>query len=155
MSKPYRHRQAAEPLAKIVAAILVLLFIVTGLVAGATAALVAVALPAVVVAVLAAMFGSMTVEVDEQVVRAVWAFGWPKREIALESIDHHQIVRNRWWYGLGVRWIPGGTLYAVWGLDAVEVRYRDGDRTRKFRIGTDDPFGLSAAIMNGVGPRAS
>ena len=33
-----------------------------------------------------------------------------------------ELVRNKWWHGWGVRWVPGGSMYNVWGLDAVELR---------------------------------
>ena len=39
-------------------------------------------------------------------------------------------------------------LYSVWGLDTVEVQYRDArkGKDRMFRAGTDDAAGLVAAI---------
>ena len=54
-----------------------------------------------------------------------------------------RIVRNSWWYGFGIRWFPGGTLWNVWGLDAVEFDLVKG---RKLRIGTDEPEQLLAAL---------
>lgn len=148
MSSRYVHRQAATPLISAVVGAMVLTFVVVSLAAGASAALVGVAIPAAVVAVVVSMFGSMTTEVVDGHVRAVWAFGWPARVIPAAHISRHEVVRNRWWYGLGLRWFPGGMLYSVWGLDAVEVVYTDGNRQRTIRIGTDDPHGLAAAIAD-------
>jgi hypothetical protein len=52
-------------------------------------------------------------------------------------------VRNKWYYGWGVRGIPGGWMYNVWGLDAVELELASG---KKFRIGTNEPEELVAAL---------
>ncbi len=52
-------------------------------------------------------------------------------------------VRNSWWYGWGVRKVPGGWMYNVWGYDAIELELASG---KVFRIGTDDPDGLLAAL---------
>jgi hypothetical protein len=54
-----------------------------------------------------------------------------------------RIVRNRWWYGFGIRLIPHGSLWIVWGLDAVELNLVTG---KVLRIGTDEPGALLAAI---------
>jgi hypothetical protein len=52
-------------------------------------------------------------------------------------------VRNRWWYGFGIRLTPHGWLYTVRGLDAIEVRLSNG---RTFRVGTDDQATLVARL---------
>ena len=52
-------------------------------------------------------------------------------------------MRNKWWYGWGLRWIPGGSMYNVWGFDAVELELRSG---KVFRIGSDEPDALLAAL---------
>ena len=74
-----------------------------------------------------------------------WFFGpgiWRYR-IALAEVDGVAVVRNKWWYGFGIRMRPGFRLYNVSGLDAVELRLK----TREVRrIGTDDPQALAAAI---------
>jgi hypothetical protein len=54
-----------------------------------------------------------------------------------------RVVRNKWYHGWGVRKIPGGWMYNVWGLDAVELELASG---KKFRIGTDEPQDLAAAL---------
>ena len=89
------------------------------------------------------VFYSLTVEVDDDELR--WYFGpglWTYR-LALDEISSVSIVRNKWWYGFGIRMAPGFRLYNVSGLDAVELRLKNGDVRR---IGTDDPQGLAAAL---------
>ncbi len=106
----------------------------------------------VIVAVIITALTTLRTEVTGEHVRAGFRYGWPARTIALDSIVSHECVRNRWWYGLGIRLYPGGWLYAVWGLDAVEVCYDDPrrGRRRKFRIGTDDAEGLNSALTDAL-----
>lgn len=95
---------------------------------------------------LALAFSSLGSSVDEARIKVAFRFGWPAREIPIGSVLSHGAVRNKWWYGFGIRAYPGGWMYNVWGLDAVEVRYDTGDGPKAFRIGTDDPEGLVRAI---------
>ena len=74
-----------------------------------------------------------------------WFFGpgfW-KKSIELSQIHSVQSVRNKWWYGWGIRKIPNGWLYNVSGLQAVEVLFGDGQLVR---LGTDEPEKLITAI---------
>lgn len=93
--------------------------------------------------VVAVMFSRLTVTVDPTEVVAAFGAGWPRRNIALGEITSARRVRNKWWYGWGLRWIPGGWMYNVAGLDAVELQLRSG---KVFRIGTDEPDALLAAL---------
>ena len=54
-------------------------------------------------------------------------------------------VRNKWYYGFGIRLIPGGQMYNVAGLDAVELKLTNG---RVFRVGTDESDKLLTAIQS-------
>ena len=57
-------------------------------------------------------------------------------------------VRGKWYYGLGIRLTPHGWLYCVSGLDQVEIVKVSG---RKFRVGTDEPAALTAALERAIG----
>lgn len=94
-------------------------------------------------AVLAAIFSRLTVMVGKGQVLAQFGPGWPRRRYRLSEVATVEQVRNKWWHGWGVRWVPGGSMYNVWGLDAVELRLESG---KVFRIGTDEPERLRAAI---------
>ena len=94
--------------------------------------------------VLAWLFSSLTVTVSGNEVR--WYFGpgaWDYR-VALADIVSARPVRNSWVNGFGVRMAPGFRLYNVSGLDAVELKLKDGNVRR---IGTDDAPGLAAALQ--------
>ena len=93
-------------------------------------------------------FSRLTVTVDDDAVTV--AFGLinrPHRTIPFDDVVEVQKVRNKWWYGYGVRWIPDGLMYNVQGNDAVELTYPTG---KKFRIGTDDVDGLYAVLAQKI-----
>jgi hypothetical protein len=90
-----------------------------------------------------ALFPTLTVVVQPDRVRCFFGFGLIRREILVTEIVTVSVVRNPWTYGWGLRLIPGGWLWNVSGLDAVELQLRDG---KLFRIGTDEPSALRAAI---------
>lgn len=89
------------------------------------------------------LFRRLRVVVTDLEVVASFGSGWPRRAIPLSEVRGARAVRNRWWYGWGVRLVPRGWMFNVSGLDAVELELSGG---RVFRIGTDDPEGLAAAI---------
>jgi len=66
-----------------------------------------------------------------------------KKSWRISDIASVTTVRNRWYYGWGIRWTPHGPLYNIAGFEAVEVMLISG---KKFRIGTDEPEELKRAI---------
>ena len=94
---------------------------------------------------------SLTVEVDQEAIRLRFGIGLVRKRIPLEGVRGWSEVRNPWYAGWGIRLLPGGVLWNVSGLDAVEL---DVGSERRFRIGTDDPAALAAAIarVKGVPP---
>lgn len=91
-------------------------------------------------------FSRLVVTVDAAAITAAFGPGWPKKVIPMSDVVSAETVRNTWWYGWGIRWLPGGTwMYNVQGLDAIEVERRGA---APFRIGTDDPMALLQAIRD-------
>ncbi len=106
----------------------------------------------VVVAILAVclmLFPTLTVVVERDRVRCFFGVGLIRRELRVSDIVAVSVVRNPWSYGWGLRLIPGGWLWNVSGLDAVELRLHDG---KLFRIGTDEPNALHDAITTALLP---
>lgn len=103
---------------------------------------------AIVLAAIYGMFSSLSTRVERGEFRAHFTYGWPRRTIPVSAIQSHEQARGKWWHGWGIRFIPGGMLYSVWGLDTIEIRYRDAKKgkDKMFRIGTNDPDGLDVAI---------
>ena len=94
------------------------------------------------------VFRRLRVVVTDAEIVVSFGSGRPRRRIALADVCAVRAVRNAWWCGWGIRLTPHGWLWNVDGLDAVEVELAGGKR---FRIGTDDPAGLVAAIESARG----
>jgi hypothetical protein len=101
-----------------------------------------------VLAVVLALFYSLTVEIRQGLLECRFGVGLIRRQIQLSEIRDARAVRNRWWYGWGIRLTPHGWLWNVSGLDAVEL---DLTGERRFRIGTDRPEELAAAVRDAIG----
>jgi len=105
----------------------------------------------VVAAVLAfaiILFVTLTVVVRQGAVEIRFGPGVLRKRFPLSEFTSVRVVRNKWYYGWGIRLIPGGWLYNVSGLDAVELVRKNG---RVLRIGTDEPVELERAIREAVG----
>ena len=97
---------------------------------------------------LLALFWSLTVEIHDGFLHPAFGIGLIRRRIPLSEIRGAREVRNQWWWGFGIRLTPHGWLWNVSGLDAVQLDLA-GDR--RFRIGTDQPRELAAAIRAATG----
>jgi hypothetical protein len=93
------------------------------------------------------LFASLTVTITENSIAAAFGPGLIHKTIPLERIVSAHAVHNSWLCGWGIRFIPGGTMFNVSGLEAVELEYSNGG---KFRIGTDEPVKLEAAIQQAL-----
>ncbi len=89
------------------------------------------------------LMGWLTVTVDEEAVTAKFGVGLVRKKIKIKDIQNVTRVRNKWWYGWGMRMGPGGWMYNVSGLDAVDIEMKNGG---KFRIGTDEPEELEQVL---------
>jgi hypothetical protein len=89
------------------------------------------------------LFHGLTVEVTTEAVTASFGPGWIRRTFSMEDIQGARIVRNRWYYGWGIRFTPHGWMFNVSGLSAVELELAGN---RRFRIGTDEPERLLNSI---------
>ncbi len=138
----YRHTQVGTV---IVAAVLGVALVTLGLLLSSAGTL---PLPALMVSVMTAvalsLFSWLTVEIQGNTLSCRFGVGLIQRKIPLSEVGHVSAVRNPWWVGWGIRWIPGRYwLWNVSGFQAVELTMKDG---RRFRIGTDEPEALVHAI---------
>ncbi|MGC9505347.1 hypothetical protein [Baaleninema sp.] len=101
----------------------------------------------VILLAFAIVFGTLTVQVGNGKVRCWFGPGLIRKEFDWVAIDDVSVVRNRWFYGWGIRLTPEGWMFNVSGFDAVQVHLATGKR---FRIGTDEPEKLEAAIRQGM-----
>jgi hypothetical protein len=111
-------------------------------------------IPAIVLVALGVgvwLFGALTVEVSDERVAVWFGPGWIRKTIPIATVRAVESVRNRWYWGWGIRLTPHGWMYNVSGLDAVELSLDGGKR---FRIGTDEPGRLEYAIRQVLRSRA-
>ena len=90
------------------------------------------------------LFASLAVIVNDKSIEIKFGVGLISKKFSLEEIESCTVVRNRWWYGWGIRKISKGWLFNVSGLDAVELAMRNG---KVYRIGTDESQKLSKFIQ--------
>jgi len=140
----YRHTQVGVPA---IVVVLVLLALV-GSVGAIGGSAVPVVVAAAVLVLVGVLFSALTTEIADGELRCSFGPGWIRRRIPLVSIEDAVVVRNRWWYGWGVRLTPYGWMFNVSGLDAVQLHLRSG---RRFRVGTDRPGELARALREAIG----
>ena len=88
-------------------------------------------------------FSSMTIEVREDILCHYFGFGVKVWRRPLREIVEVSVVRNKWYWGWGIRLTPHGWLFNVSGLDAVELTFQNGKR---LRLGCDQPEELKSVI---------
>ena len=107
--------------------------------------------PALILAIglLAALllFGSLTVLGDEKQISFYFGIRAIRKRYKYDDLQTVRKVRNKWYWGWGIRWFGRGWLYNVSGLDAVELILKSG---KIRRIGTDDPDNLMRFIMTRI-----
>jgi hypothetical protein len=139
----YSHTQIGKVAAIVIAWGVIVVFIIAATAEEGGAIALAIGLFFALLAALAVVFSRLTIIVAAGVVKAAFGWGWPRRTVEVPRIAGFRRVRNKWYYGWGIRKIPGGWMFNVWGLDAVEVVLHSG---KKFRLGTDEPDELIAAL---------
>jgi len=147
---PYQHRQPAWVLFALAVPVTLLaiwLALTDGLWVAAAGLL-------VLTSFLLLLLGWLTVRVADGEIQARFGVGLIRRTVRLADVDGYRAVTNPWYYGWGIRLIPGGWLYNVSGRSAVEMDLGGGGRVR---FGTDDPTGLIDALSRATGrlPSAS
>ena len=142
---PYQHTQAGTFSRITIGAIMVLLLIAAIYLGPHNPeALIFLGVVAGILLLAFLLFHSLTVEVAHGYLRIRFGIGLIRREFRVKDIGAAEQVRNRWWYGWGIRLTPHGWLFNVSGYDAVQIRLKNG---RQYRIGTDEPEALLAALQ--------
>ncbi len=92
-------------------------------------------------------FTSLNVIVDKKYLRVKFGYGLFRKKFILREISKVEIVKNKWYYGYGIRYWPGMLIFNVSGFDAVEIVLKNG---KVYRIGSDDVANLERAIINSI-----
>ena len=96
-----------------------------------------------------ASFTTLTTSIDENYFRIKFGYGIFAKMFPLKEIASVQAVKNRWYYGWGIRvWFwPHMWIFNISGFDAVEIIMRNG---KIYRVGTDTSGELEAAIKQAI-----
>ncbi len=91
------------------------------------------------------LFATLTVSIEGRILHVRFGIGAFRFRIKLDEVSSVETVRNTWYCGYGIHgWFKKGWLLNVSGLDAVELKMKNG---MVYRIGTDEPQKLKAAIQ--------
>lgn len=91
------------------------------------------------------LFHSLNIKVTGNEIN--WSFGpgfWQK-SVKLATVKSVSVIKTKWYYGLGIRYLPSGWLYTVSGTTAIQLELKDGS---KVNLGTNDPDNLVKAIKS-------
>lgn len=79
------------------------------------------------------LFFKLTVSIEGDYLRVVFGIGIINKSIKISEIKSAKKVRNKWYYGWGIKFIPNGILYNISGFDAVELKFKN--KSSIIRIG--------------------
>ena len=97
----------------------------------------------IIVLIAPGLFATLTVKVGDRMINIQFGLGVIRKGFLLKDIEAYRTVKNPWYYGWGIRYTPRGWLYNVSGFSAIEIQMKSG---KIYRIGTDDPEGLTKAL---------
>lgn len=100
-----------------------------------------------VLGISAPLLATMTIEIADGELRAKFGPLLVKK-VKWDDIASCRAVVNNWTHGWGIHISPDGWVYNVSGYGAVEIVLKNG---AKFRLGTDEPDALTAAVNERTG----
>ncbi|KAF7785837.1 hypothetical protein PRUB_a0231 [Pseudoalteromonas rubra] len=100
-----------------------------------------------VVGVVAILFSSLTIKIGEGQIRWFFGPGFWRKSLDYTQIDSAIIIKTKWYNGLGICLLSTGWLYNVSGLDAVELKLKDGTTVS---LGTNEPEKLLETIKKAL-----
>ena len=83
------------------------------------------------------LFYKLELELSSESIRLKFGIGVIKKSFVVSEIVNATKVTSPFWVGYGIRIHPSYTLYNIEGSNAIEIALKG--RSRKYRIGTDDP----------------
>jgi hypothetical protein len=90
------------------------------------------------------IFYKLTITIDDTYIGFSLGTGLIAKKYLISDIQSCKSVRNNPIYGIGIRKIPGGWLYNVTGLNAIEIKFKNSKSI--VRIGTNQPDEIAEII---------
>ena len=92
------------------------------------------------------LFYQMKTEVQKQGIRITYGIGWVTIFLAMDRVDRTEAIQTPWYWGLGIRLTPKGTLYNIQRLSAVRIFYQVGTQKKTVMIGSKSPEQFARAL---------
>jgi len=93
-------------------------------------------------------FYKLKIILDDKVLELSFGIGLIKKKFLLSEIASAKDVRNKWYYGWGIRFRQNGWLYNIHGLSAVEITFKN--KKNFVRIGTISNSPLKKEIQKRI-----
>jgi hypothetical protein len=93
--------------------------------------------------ILLSLFSHLTVTGYTNHLRIAFGIGLIRKKFYFKDIKNCSTEKTPWYYGWGIRKIPGGWLYNVSGFWSVQLNMKNG---KMYRIGTDEPKKLAEFV---------
>lgn len=97
--------------------------------------------------ILLSLFSHLTVTGYMNYLEMKFGIGVIRKKFYYKDIKDFSIEKNPWYYGWGIRRIPGGWLFNVSGCQSVQLNMKNG---KMYRIGTDEPKRLEEFIKTRI-----
>lgn len=99
--------------------------------------------------IIVSSFTSLKITVSKPYLTIKFGWGIYSKSFKLSEIKKVKTVKNKWYYGWGIRWClwPRMTIFNIAGFDAVELKMKNG---KLYRIGTNEPRKLEQAIKTKI-----
>lgn len=105
-----------------------------------------------VMMVIYALFYGMRTRIENHRLVVSFGVGLIWKSVDLSKVKEATNVTSPWYFGWGIRYIPGGMMYNISGRHAVELSFEHTKRI--LRIGTKSPQKLNEAVLSAIKTKA-
>ena len=102
---------------------------------------------AVLFLILLSLFSHLTVIGTTHYLEMRFGIGLIRKKFYFKDIRDCSAEKTPWYYGWGIRKIPGGWLYNISGSWSVQLNMKNG---KMYRIGTDEPKKLAEFVKTRI-----
>lgn len=100
--------------------------------------------------IICSLFYKLTIELDESTLKLTYGIGLIRIKLKIDELEHIEIIKNPWYYGLGIRITPKGMLYNIQGSKAVNIKYMGNGKSKSVLVGTPEPERLKKALEENI-----
>jgi hypothetical protein len=98
-----------------------------------------------VIVVTVILFYRLNTKITPDLITVSFGIGLLRKRIPIKKIKSVTEVKNPWYFGWGIRFIPNGMMFNISGFNGVEIALNDSGRI--IRIGTANSSQLKQEIL--------